>query len=115
MGRKSASGQTEKWPNTSWPRSPLAKRVAGFGNWLFQLSLRSKGGMRWLFVPRDEDAPPFITEQRGIRIIALPILVGCTETPGYVRRPPSKRQSPISPAKATCERLDAGGWVDNQL
>lgn len=71
------------------------------GSWLLRLSLRSKGGMRWVLVPRDEDAPPFGTEQRDFQSITLPILAGCTETLGRVCRPPPGRQSPVSPAKAT--------------
>lgn len=60
-GKEIASRQIKNWPNTSRPRNPLPNGVAGAGSWLLRLSLRSKRGMRWLLVPRDEDAPLFST------------------------------------------------------
>lgn len=98
-----ASGQTEKWENTSWPRSPSAKGAARGGRWLVQLSLRLKGGMWWLLVPRVEDVPPFGTEQPEAGSIA-----GCS-------KPHSRKAKTHHLGKGNVQAVGWGWWVKNQL
>lgn len=93
--REIASGQMEKWPNTSWPRNPLAKGAASTGSWLVWLSLR---GMWWLLASRVEDVPPFGTEQREVRSIT-----GCS-------KPLSRKAKSHQPSKGDVQAVGWGWW-----